>query len=206
MQVVSTAARECRCEYLQLNDNNVLRRWCNIIKPCVFNVNYQPTCILLLQVWDLARKRRRVREQRCTHLAGLQYRHPFISPRCPQVLGGRGRSKWNLAYRIMAWRQGATHYGGGPADSASHLGSREAATSPSIPVSCPLGLQPVRQTGRAGRDQRSSLAHQAEACFDRSTNHWGQKWARFALFNATVWFHPLGLTGHRCIPTVALMP
>lgn len=29
----------------------MLRRWCSTIKPRVFIVNYQPTCILLLQVW-----------------------------------------------------------------------------------------------------------------------------------------------------------
>lgn len=151
--------------------------------------------------------RRRVREHRDAHTwPGSSIATPSFLHAVHRCWGGRGRSKWNLAYRLMAWRQGATHYGGGPADSASHLGSREAATGPSIPVPCPPGLQPVRQTGRAGWGQRSSLAHQAEACFDHSTNHWGQKWARFTLFNATVWFHPLGLTGHRCIPTVALMP
>uniref|UniRef100_A0A7N8XJW2 Calcineurin-like phosphoesterase domain containing 1 n=1 Tax=Mastacembelus armatus TaxID=205130 RepID=A0A7N8XJW2_9TELE len=63
----------------------------------------------------------------------------------------------------------------GPLTRASHLGSRDPATGPSIPVPCPLGLQPVRQTGRAGGDKRSSLVRQAGACFDDSSIQWGQK-------------------------------
>ncbi|CAB1456617.1 unnamed protein product [Pleuronectes platessa] len=65
--------------------------------------------------------------------------------------------------------KGATPPGCGPADIASHLGSREPATGPSIAVPCPLGSQPARQTGRAGEDQRSSLARQSGACFDDSS-------------------------------------
>lgn len=106
----------------------------------------------------------------------------------------------------MAWRQGASPPGDEPADRASHLGSREAATGPSIPAPCPLGLQPARQTGRAGGDQRSSLARQAGACFDDSSIQWGQKCAWFTSFNATVRSQSCNLTGHRCIPTVALRP
>lgn len=115
-------------------------------------------------------------------------------------------SEWKLAYPIMAWRQGATPPGGEPADRASHLGSREPATGPSIAVPCPLGLQPARQTGRAGGDQRSSLTRQAGMCFDDSSIQWGQKWPRFTLFNAVGWFQTHSLTGHRCIPTVAFRP
>lgn len=125
-----------------------------------------------------------------THLARLQYHHPLISPRSPQVLGG---SKWKLAYPIMAWRQGATPPGAEPADRASHLGSREPTTGPSIPVPCPLGLQPVRQTGRAGGDQRFSFACQTGSVFDDSSIQWGQKCAWFTLFNAMNLFLPQSL-------------
>lgn len=53
--------------------------------------------------------------------------------------------------------------------------AREPATGPSILVPCPLGIRPARRPGRAGRDQRSSLARQAGACFDDSSIQRGQK-------------------------------
>ena len=123
-----------------------------------------------------------------------------------QSTGARGGGKANESWRFQSWPdvRGATPPGGEPADRASHLGSREPATGLSIPVPCPLGPQPARQTGRAGGDRRSSLACQAAACFDDSSIQRGQKRAWFTFFNATGWIQSRSLTGHRCIPTVAL--
>lgn len=119
---------------------------------------------------------------------------------------GAREGKANESRRFQSWPdvRGATPPGGEPADRASHLGSREPATGLSIPVPCPLGPQPARQTGRAGGDRRSSLACQAAACFDDSSIQRGQKRAWFTLFNATGWFQSRCLTGRRCVPTVAL--
>lgn len=137
--------------------------------------------------------------------ARLQHHRPFISPHSPQVVvvvGGGANESWRI--RTFFWRQGAAPPGSEPADRASHLGSREPATGPSIPVPCPVGLQPARQTGSAGGDKISWLARQAGACFDDSSIQLGQKCEWLTLFNTTGWFQSRSLTGHRCIPTVAL--
>lgn len=138
-----------------------------------------------------------------TPSARLQYHHPLVSPRSPQVSGGEANESW----RIQSWPDVRVP----PLLVVSPLTEWAIWAAESQPQAHPSWCPAL--WARSQRDSLGELAGISARHPLAKLEHvlmilafsGVKKCAWFTLFNAIGWFQPRSLTGRRCIPTVVLM-